>query len=81
MISEMQLPYHGSVHLKDEAKLAIIRDYVENNMSAEEVVLKYHLNNKYLFYPMFDHPNQHKTNTEQKIMLISKAKLTFYTRK
>lgn len=50
MISEMQLSIQVGAHLKDEAKLAIIRDYLENNLSAEEVVLKYHLNNKYLFY-------------------------------
>jgi len=50
MINENQLPCQGNVHLKDEAKLAIIRDYLENNLSAEEVVSKYRLNNKYLFY-------------------------------
>jgi ribosomal protein L31E len=44
MISEMQLPYHGSVHLKDESKLTIIRDYLEKNMSAEEVVLSESVN-------------------------------------
>jgi len=50
MISENQLPFPGNIHLKDEAKLAIIRDYLENHLSVEQVVSKYRLNNKYLFY-------------------------------
>lgn len=50
MIKESQFPYPGNFHRKEEAKLAILRDYVENKMSVDEVVSKYRLNNKYLFY-------------------------------
>ena len=50
MIKKSQFPYLGHGHLKEETKLAIIRDYVENKMSTDEVVLKYRLNNKYLLY-------------------------------
>jgi len=50
MINEIQLSYQRNIHRSDEVKLAIIRDHLENNLSAEEVVLKYRLNNKYLFY-------------------------------
>ena len=50
MITENPWRNHARVQKKDESKLAIFRDYMENHLSAEEVVLKYHLNNKYLFY-------------------------------
>lgn len=50
MITENPWRNHARVQKKDEAKLAIVRDYMENHLSPEEVVLKYHLNNKYLFY-------------------------------
>lgn len=50
MITENPWRKHARVQKKDEAKLAIVRDYMENHLSPEEVVLKYHLNNKYLFY-------------------------------
>lgn len=50
MITENPWRNHARVQKKDEAKLAIVRDYMENHLSPDEVVLKYHLNNKYLFY-------------------------------
>jgi len=50
MITENPWRNPARVQKKDEAKLAIIRDYMENHLSPEEVVLKYRLNNKYLFY-------------------------------
>jgi len=40
MINENQLPCQDNFHLKDEATLAIIRVYLENNLSDEEVVSK-----------------------------------------
>jgi len=50
MIREIQLRSYAREHKNDETKLAIIRDYMENNLSAEDVVVKYRLNSKYLFY-------------------------------
>ena len=50
MITENPWRNPARVQKKDEAKLAIIRDYMVNHLSPEEVVLRYHLNNKYLFY-------------------------------
>jgi len=50
MISEMQLPYQGNVHRKEEAKLAILRDYFENSLSEDEVVSKYRISSKQLLF-------------------------------
>ncbi|HET9571159.1 MAG TPA: hypothetical protein VFP20_07110 [Bacteroidales bacterium] len=50
MITENPLRIYARAQKKDEAKLAIIRDYMENHLSPEDVLLKYHLNDKYLFY-------------------------------
>jgi len=50
MINEMHFPYPGNVYRKEEAKLAILRDYYENSLSEDEVVSKYHLSSKQLFF-------------------------------
>jgi len=50
MIREMQLPIRSAAHLKEEAKLSIIRDYYENDLSVDDVLSKYRINSKYLFY-------------------------------
>jgi transposase len=50
MITEMHYPYHGNVYRKEEAKLAILRDYYENDLSDDEVVLKYHISSKQLLF-------------------------------
>lgn len=50
MITENPLRQRSRNQKKDEAKLAIVRDYLENNLSPEDVVAKYRLNNKYLLY-------------------------------
>jgi transposase len=50
MISEIHYPYTGNVHRKEDAKLAILRDYYENGLSDDEVVLKYHISSKQLFF-------------------------------
>ena len=46
----MQLPIRSAAHLKEEAKLSIIRDYYENDLSVDDVLSKYRINSKYLFY-------------------------------
>jgi len=50
MITEIHYPYTGNVHRKEEAKLAILRDYYENDLSDEEVVLKYQISSKQLLF-------------------------------
>ncbi|HET9570908.1 MAG TPA: hypothetical protein VFP20_05830 [Bacteroidales bacterium] len=50
MINEMHYPYQGNISRKEEAKLAILRDYYENGLSDDEVVLKYHISSKQLFF-------------------------------
>lgn len=50
MINEMSYPYAGHVHRKEDAKLAILRDYYENGLSDDEVVLKYHISSKQLLF-------------------------------
>ena len=51
MITENPLlPQQARSQKKEEAKLAIVRDFLENHLSPEDVVAKYRLNNKYLFY-------------------------------
>lgn len=50
MIKEMHYPYQGNVHRKEEAKLAILRDYYENGLSVDEVVLKYRISSKQLLF-------------------------------
>jgi len=50
MINENHFPNQGSIHRKEEAKLAIIRDYFENSLNKDEVVSKYQLSSKQLFF-------------------------------
>ena len=50
MITENPLHKQSRSQKRDEAKLAIVRDYMENHLSPEAVVEKYRLNNKYLLY-------------------------------
>lgn len=50
MINEKHFPNQGSIHRKEEAKLAIIRDYLENSLNEDEVVSKYQLSSKQLFF-------------------------------
>jgi transposase-like protein len=50
MIKEKQVSIRTVTPKKEEAKLSIIRDYYENGLSVEDVVSKYRLNSKYLFY-------------------------------
>jgi hypothetical protein len=50
MIIEKQVSIRTVTNPKEEAKLSIIRDYYENGLSIEDVVSKYRLNSKSLFY-------------------------------
>ena len=50
MIKEKQVSIRTVTPKKEEAKLSIIRDYYENGLSIEDVVSKYRLNSKSLFY-------------------------------
>ena len=43
MITENPLRQRSRNQKKDEAKLAIVRDYLENNLSPEDVVAKYRI--------------------------------------
>jgi hypothetical protein len=45
MNTENPLRQQARNQKKDEAKLAIVRDYLENHLSPEDIVAQYRLNN------------------------------------